>query len=120
MSKIVNFSNADFSIECIMVDDMPWFKGKEVATILGYANTKNAIINNVREQDKRKMEEIGGPSQVSTIWSSAARRTKPRNSEDGSQLRCCRRYAKRVSTASWTYPSSSRSRSTARPTCTEK
>ena len=61
MSGIMSFSNAAFSIDYILVDGVPWFKGKEVATLLGYANTKNAIINNVRDQDKRKMEEIGGP-----------------------------------------------------------
>ena len=54
MSKIVTFSNAAFNIECIVVDDMPWFKGREVATILNYANTKQAIINNVSNDDKKK------------------------------------------------------------------
>ena len=58
MSKIVNFSNADFSIECIMVDDMPWFKGKEVATILGYVNTMQAIRTNVAEDDRKKLDEL--------------------------------------------------------------
>ena len=61
MTDILTFSNTSFNIECIVVDGLPWFKGKQVATILGYANTKNAIINNVREQDKKRMEEIGGP-----------------------------------------------------------
>jgi len=60
MSKIVNFSNAAFNIECIVVDDMPWFKGREVATILNYANTKQAIINNVSNDDKKTLEELGG------------------------------------------------------------
>ena len=99
MSGIMSFSNAAFSIDYILVDGVPWFKGKEVATLLGYANTKNAIINNVRDQDKRKMEELRGPpkdpwtitpetqctlaNQVSMIWSSTARKTKPRTSEDG-------------------------------------
>ena len=60
MNKIVNFSNAAFNIECIVVDDMPWFKGREVATILNYANTKQAIINNVSNDDKKTLEELGG------------------------------------------------------------
>jgi prophage antirepressor-like protein len=60
MSKIVNFSNAAFSVECIVVDDMPWFKGREVATILNYVNTKQAIINNVSNDDKKTLEELGG------------------------------------------------------------
>jgi len=60
MNKIVNFSNAAFNIECIVIDDMPWFKGREVATILNYANTKQAIINNVSNDDKKTLEELGG------------------------------------------------------------
>ena len=58
MNKIVNFSNAAFSIECIVVSDMPWFKGKEVATILGYANTMQAIRTNVAEDDRKKLDEL--------------------------------------------------------------
>ena len=60
MSKIVNFSNASFHIECLVVDDTPWFKGREVATILGYANTKQAIITNVDDDDKKSMDELWG------------------------------------------------------------
>ena len=56
MTNILTFSNTTFNIECIVVDGLPWFKGKQDA-----ANTKNAIINHVREQDKKRMEEIGGP-----------------------------------------------------------
>jgi len=60
MSKIIHFSNAAFSIACLIVDDTPWFKGKEVATILGYTNTKQAILKNVDEDDKLKLDELGG------------------------------------------------------------
>ena len=58
MSKIINFSNAVFSIECIVASDTPWFKGKEIATILGYANTMQAIRTNIDEDDRKKMEEL--------------------------------------------------------------
>ena len=60
MNNIVNFSNAAFNLECIVVDDMPWFKGREVATILNYANTKQAIINNVSNDDKKNIGGAGG------------------------------------------------------------
>ena len=64
MNKIVNFSNASFNMECMLVDDTPWFKGREVATILGYANTKQAIIHNVDDDDKKRLDELMGLSDI--------------------------------------------------------
>ncbi|MFM7985385.1 MAG: Bro-N domain-containing protein, partial [Candidatus Fonsibacter sp.] len=34
--------------------------GKDVATLLGYADTKQAIIKNVSDDDRKKMEDLGG------------------------------------------------------------
>ena len=36
-----------------------WFRGKDVASVLGYANTIQALIKNVDEDDKKKMGELG-------------------------------------------------------------
>jgi len=58
MTDILTFSNAAFNIECIVVDGLPWFKGKQVATILGYANTMQAIRTHVEEDDRRKLDEL--------------------------------------------------------------
>ena len=38
-----------------------WFRGKDVATVLGYANTIQALIKNVDEDDKKKMDGLGNP-----------------------------------------------------------
>jgi prophage antirepressor-like protein len=43
-----------------MVDSDPWFRAKDIATVLGYANTKQAILSNVDEEDKRKLKDLGG------------------------------------------------------------
>ena len=59
MTQTQTFQNSTYKIECVFVDDNPWFRGKEVATVLGYANTTKAIINNVDGDDKKKMEELG-------------------------------------------------------------
>ena len=59
MSGIMSFSNAAFSIDYILVDGVPWFKGKEVATTLGYANTMQAIRTHVEEDDRNKLDELG-------------------------------------------------------------
>jgi prophage antirepressor-like protein len=37
-----------------------WFRSKDVASVLGYTNTIQALIKNVDEDDKTKMEELGG------------------------------------------------------------
>ena len=36
-----------------------WFRGKDVASVLGYANTIQALTKNVDDDDKKKMGELG-------------------------------------------------------------
>ena len=40
-------------MECYVIDGQPWFRGKDVATMLEYANTVKAISNNVHEDDRK-------------------------------------------------------------------
>ena len=54
MTQIQTFQNASFKVQCVCVSGEPWFRGRDVATVLGYANTTKAIINNVEEDDKQK------------------------------------------------------------------
>ena len=61
MTQIQTFENSSFKVQCVCVSGEPWFRGRDVATVLGYANTTKAIINNVEEDDKKKMEELGNP-----------------------------------------------------------
>ena len=58
--KIALFENdiSSFNIPYIIVDNFPYFKGKDIASILGYSDTKQAIIINVDEDDKQKLEEL--------------------------------------------------------------
>ncbi len=60
MVSIVKFENANLNCEIntIMVDDVIWFRAKDVATVLVYANTKQAIIKNVDEEDKAILEDL--------------------------------------------------------------
>jgi hypothetical protein len=41
-----------------MVDGDPWFRAKDIATVLGYANTTQAVLKNVDNDDRRKMKEL--------------------------------------------------------------
>lgn len=47
------FQNEKFgSVRTVMIDDEPWFVGKDVATALGYKDTDQTIRKNVDEEDK--------------------------------------------------------------------
>jgi prophage antirepressor-like protein len=48
-----------WKFDYILVDGDPWFKGKEVATLLGYMCTAQAIRDHVDAEDKKRLEELG-------------------------------------------------------------
>ena len=58
MTTIQTFQNSNFKVQCICVDGSPWFRGKDVATVLGYADTKKAITKNVDEYDKQIFSDL--------------------------------------------------------------
>ena len=52
------FKNEEFGeIRTLMIDGQPYFVGKDVAEILGYSNTKDAIIVHVDEDDRRIIQK---------------------------------------------------------------
>ena len=58
MTEIMKFNFNNNAVACIIANGNPWFKAIEVATILGYANTKQAIIKNVDDDDKQTYEQL--------------------------------------------------------------
>lgn len=53
MKKLEIFQNKSFGrIRTLAINNEPWFVGKDVAEILGYAKPENAIANHVDEEDK--------------------------------------------------------------------
>lgn len=53
MNKLEIFKSEEFgSIRTIIINDAPWFVGKDVADILGYTNTPKAIRDHVDIEDK--------------------------------------------------------------------
>ena len=60
MSEIVEFKFNNNAIACVIVDGNPWFRGKDIATLLGYVDTKQAVAKNVSDDDRMKMEELMG------------------------------------------------------------
>ena len=54
-----------FEVSTLTVDQIPWFKGNEVATCLGYARPRKAVYDNVDKEDKKTYEALmeGRPSE---------------------------------------------------------
>lgn len=47
-------------VRTVTINDEPYFVGKDVATILGYSNTRDALVKHVDDEDKL-------PSQIATV-----------------------------------------------------
>ena len=63
MNELKIFENPDFGkVRTMEIYGEPYFVGKDVAEILGYANPKNAIANHVDEEDKTLAPVQGGCS----------------------------------------------------------
>ena len=59
MSELQIFNNAEFgSIRILMINDEPYFVGKDVAEILGYTNPQKAIRDHIDEEDKTLNESF--------------------------------------------------------------
>ena len=53
MREIQIFENAEFGkVRTIVIDNEPWFVGKDVAAALGYSNVRDALAKHVDEEDK--------------------------------------------------------------------
>ena len=53
MSKMEIFENAEFGkIRTVIINEEPWFVGKDVAKALSYSNTKDALAKHIDPEDK--------------------------------------------------------------------
>lgn len=76
MNEIKIFENSEFGrVRSLMINDEPYFVGKDVAEILKYKNTKDAIINHVDEDDKRIVQR----SEIATIENHIPKEALPIN-----------------------------------------
>ena len=64
MNELKIFENEKFGkIRTIIIDGEPWFVGKDVATALGYSDTKSALADHVDPEDKRIIQR----GQIATL-----------------------------------------------------
>lgn len=69
-NKIKVFENAEFgSVRATIINDEPWFVGKDVAKVLGYSDTAQAIRKHTDEEDKGVVETTtpGGKQPITII-----------------------------------------------------
>lgn len=50
MQQLFNFNGQQ--VRTVTINDEPYFVGKDVATILGYSNTRDALSHHVDDEDK--------------------------------------------------------------------
>lgn len=80
MQELQIFKNEEFGeVRTVTIDNEPWFVGKDVATALGYSNTKDALISHVTEEDKRILQR----SEIATIENHLPKEVFPVNFVSG-------------------------------------
>lgn len=58
MNEMKVFTSSEFgTVRTVTIDGEPWFVGKDVAEILGYGNTRDAILSHVDEEDRRVIQK---------------------------------------------------------------
>lgn len=54
MNEIKIFENEEFGqVRTVMIDDEPWFVGRDIADILGYSNSSKAVSTHIDKEDKQ-------------------------------------------------------------------
>ncbi len=64
MNEIQIFNNSEFGeVRTLVVDNEPWFVGKDVTIILGYQNASKALNDHVDDEDKLNNESLSSLGQ---------------------------------------------------------
>lgn len=70
MNDLKIFENPEFgSIRTVMINNEPWFVGKDVAEVLGYSNPRDALKKHVDSEDKgvANCDTLGGSQELTII-----------------------------------------------------
>ena len=66
--QLFNFENNQ--VRTLLINDEPWFVGKDVAEILGYSKARNAIAAHIDDDDKKGAPiqgDLGGTQEMTVI-----------------------------------------------------
>lgn len=68
MNELQNFNFEGNEVRTVLINDEPYFVGKDIADVLGYLNTRDALSKHVDEEDKNSVAihdgNKGNPNQV--------------------------------------------------------
>lgn len=70
MNKLQIFKSSEFGqVRIVTIDGEPWLVGKDIATALGYTNTRKALNDHVDDEDKgvTKCDTLGGAQEMTII-----------------------------------------------------
>ena len=70
MNELQIFKSEEFGeVRTVLINDEPWFVGKDVALALGYSNTRDALMAHVEEEDKGvvKCDTPGGKQDMVAV-----------------------------------------------------
>lgn len=70
MNELQVFNHQEFgAVRSVMINDAPWFVGKDVAESLGYSNPRDALARHVDDEDKgvAKHDTLGGSQDMVII-----------------------------------------------------
>lgn len=69
MNEVTVFNFEVNEVRTVVIDNEPWFVGKDVAGVLGYSNTRKALSDHVRNKNKgvTKRDTLGGTQELTII-----------------------------------------------------
>ncbi|WP_196757345.1 Bro-N domain-containing protein, partial [Lactococcus cremoris] len=66
MKELQNFNFNNLPVRTVLINDEPWFVGKDVAIAIGYKNFRDALKSHVKDKYKRE-SRITTPSGVQSV-----------------------------------------------------
>ena len=66
MNELQNFNFNNLPVRTVLIDDEPWFVGKDVAVAIGYKNFRDALKSHVKDKYKRE-SRITTPSGMQNV-----------------------------------------------------
>lgn len=66
MKELQNFNFNNLPVRTVLIDDEPWFVGKDVAVAIGYKNFRDALKSHVKDKYKRE-SRITTPSGMQNV-----------------------------------------------------
>lgn len=70
MNELKVFENEEFGrVRTVVIDNEPYLVGRDVAEVLGYSNSRKALLDHVDDEDKgvTKRDTLGGPQELTII-----------------------------------------------------